>query len=103
MNAGLDDHGMPIRTRSDTTTNPYKGQGGYTKEQTDLDRMMEMAGVKKKEVDEEKTDEGNKFTGNLAKARAAGKKEADLDGDGDMEKVKESIFNLTNQWKAYKG
>jgi hypothetical protein len=65
--------------------------------------MMEMAGVKKKEVDEEKTDEGNKFTGNLAKARAAGKKEADLDGDGDMEKVKESIFDLTNQWRAYKG
>jgi hypothetical protein len=45
MNAGLDDHGMPIRTRSDTTTNPYKGRGGYTKEQTDLDRMMEMAGI----------------------------------------------------------
>jgi hypothetical protein len=102
MNAGLDDHGMPIRTRSDTTTNPYKGQGGF-QEQTDLDRMMEMAGVKKKAVDEEKTDEGNKFTGNLAKARAAGKKEADLDGDGDMEKVKESIFDLTNQWRAYKG
>jgi hypothetical protein len=51
MNAGLDDHGMPIRTRSDTTTNPYKGQGGF-QEQTDLDRMMEMAGAKKKEVKE---------------------------------------------------
>ena len=72
-------------------------------EQDAIDRMMEMAGVKKKEVDEEKTEEGNKFTGNLAKARADGKKEADLDGDGDMEKVRESIFNLTNQWKAYKG
>ena len=86
MNKGLDDHGMPIRTNED-----------------DLARMMEMAGVKKKEVDEEKTEEGNKFTGNLAKARADGKKEADLDGDGDMEKVRESIFDLTNQWKAYKG
>jgi hypothetical protein len=31
--------------------------------------------------------EGNKFTGNLMKARAAGDKEADLDGDGDMEPV----------------
>ena len=72
-------------------------------EQDAIDRMMEMAGVKKKAVDEEKTEEGNKFTGNLAKARADGKKEADLDGDGDMEKVKESIFTLTNQWKAYKG
>jgi hypothetical protein len=71
--------------------------------QDDLARMMEMAGVKKKAVDEEKTEEGNKFTGNLAKARAAGKKEADLDGDGDMEKVQESIFDLQRLWKAYKG
>ena len=72
-------------------------------EQDPIARMMEMAGVKKKPVDEEKTEEGNKFTGNLAKARADGKKEADLDGDGDMEKVQESIFALTNQWRAYKG
>jgi hypothetical protein len=72
-------------------------------ENDDLDRMMEMAGVKKKAVDEERTEEGNKFTGNLAKARAAGKKEADLDGDGDMEKVQESIFDLQRLWKAYKG
>jgi hypothetical protein len=79
-------------------------QHSYAEAEEDaLHRMMEMAGVKKKEVDEEKTDEGNKFTGNLAKARADGKKEADLDGDGDMEKVRESIFDLTNQWKAYKG
>lgn len=34
--------------------------------------------------------EGNKFTGNLMKARAAGDKEADLDGDGDMEPVVKS-------------
>jgi hypothetical protein len=86
---GLDDHGMPVRN-----TNV---------DEDDLDRMMEMAGIKKKAVDEEKTDEGNRFTYNLKKARDAGKKQADLDGDGDMEKVKESIFDLTNQWKAYKG
>jgi hypothetical protein len=54
----------------------------------DLDRMMEMAGIKKKEVDEEKTDEGNKFAFNVLKAKEAGKKQADLDGDGDMEKVR---------------
>ncbi len=43
------------------------------------------------EVDEAygQADEGNMFTGNLAKARAQGKEEADLDGDGDMEKVHE--------------
>jgi hypothetical protein len=66
-------------------------------------RMMEIAGVKKKPMDEEKTEEGNLFTGNLAKARADGKKQADLDGDGEMEKVQESIFALNNQWRAYKG
>ena len=70
-----------------------------------IQRMREMAGIKeaKKDVEEEKTEEGNLFTGNLAKARADGKKQADLDGDGDMEKVRESIFSLNNQWKAYKG
>ena len=61
-----------------------------------LDKLREMAGIAR----EQKTEEGNLFTGNLAKARAAGKKEADLDGDGDMEKVRESVTNL---WKAYKG
>jgi len=74
-------------------------------EEDAIKRMMEMAGIKTeaKKVEEDDVEEGNKFTGNLAKARAAGKKEADLDGDGDMEKVQESIFDLTNQWKAYKG
>jgi len=70
-----------------------------------IQRMREIAGIQeaKKDVEEEKTEEGNLFTGNLAKARAAGKKQADLDGDGDMEKVRESIFALNNQWRAYKG
>jgi hypothetical protein len=39
------------------------------------------------EVDEADMEEGNMFTGNLAKAREQGKSQADLDGDGDMEKV----------------
>jgi len=81
-------------------------QHSYAEAEEDaIKRMMEMAGIKTeaKKVEEDDVEEGNKFTGNLAKARAAGKKEADLDGDGDMEKVQESIFDLTNQWKAYKG
>jgi hypothetical protein len=41
-------------------------------------------------VREDDVEEGNRFTGELAKARAAGKKKADLDGDGDMEPVKEA-------------
>ena len=40
-----------------------------------------------KRMKDKKSAEGNKFTGNLMKARAAGKTQADLDGDGDMEKV----------------
>jgi len=40
-------------------------------------------------MDEADMEEGNRFTGNLAKARAAGLKKADLDGDGDMETVRE--------------
>jgi hypothetical protein len=68
-----------------------------------IQRMREIAGLDKKAVDEEKTQEGNKFAHNVLKAKEAGKTQADLDGDGDMEKVRESIFTLTNQWNAYKG
>lgn len=84
-------------------------QGTYAEaEEAAIKRMMEMAGISeaKKDVEEEKTEEGNLFTGNLAKARAAGKKEADLDGDGDMEKVRESVDEsilaaTRNLWKTY--
>jgi len=70
-----------------------------------IQRMRAIAGIQeaKKEVDEADMEEGNKFAHNVLKAKAAGKKEADLDGDGDMEKVRESIFTLTNQWRTYKG
>ena len=44
----------------------------------------------KESVEESDMEEGNKFTGNLMKARAAGLKKADLDGDGDMEPVRET-------------
>ena len=44
-------------------------------------------------MDEADMEEGNRFTGNLMKARAAGKKMADLDGDGDMEPVREYEFD----------
>ena len=75
-------------------------------ENDELARIKEMAGIKTeaKKVDEDDVEEGNKFTGNLAKARAAGKTEADLDGDGDMEKVDEGILSATaNLWTEYKG
>jgi hypothetical protein len=81
-------------------------QESYAEAEEDaIKRMMEMAGIKEaKKVDEDDVEEGNKFTGNLAKARAAGKKQADLDGDGDMEKVDEGILSATaNLWTEYKG
>jgi len=73
--------------------------------ESDLQRIRDIAGIKEaKKVDEDDMEEGNKFTGNLAKARADGKKQADLDGDGDMEKVDEGILASTaNLWKEYKG
>lgn len=42
----------------------------------------------KTDVEEDDIGEGNRFSNNLMKARMAGKKEADLDGDGDLEPVK---------------
>jgi hypothetical protein len=68
-------------------------------------RLREMSGIREaKKVKEDDMEEGNLFTGNLAKARADGKKEADLDGDGKMEKVDEGILASTaNLWKQYKG
>ena len=86
-----------------TTVGTKYIQSPEVAEGDDLARMMEMAGVKKK-TDEEKTEEGNLFTGNLAKARADGKKQADLDGDGKMEKVDEGILSATaSLWTQYKG
>ena len=59
------------------------GRDGASKEK--------MASIRAKhdKMDEADMEEGNRFTGNLAKARAAGLKKADLDGDGDMETVRE--------------
>jgi hypothetical protein len=48
-------------------------------------------------VKEDDMEEGNKFTGNLAKAREQGQEEADLDGDGDMEKVDEGYGEPCNE------
>ena len=51
-------------------------------------------------MDEADMEEGNKFTGNLMKARAAGLKKADLDGDGDMETVREADVPSLEEKKA---
>ena len=47
--------------------------------------------------------EGNKFSGNLMKARAQGLKRADLDGDGDMEPVREGWDEMLKAQKERSG
>jgi len=61
-----------------------------------------MASIRAKhdKMDEADMEEGNKFTGNLMKARAAGLKKADLDGDGDMETVREADLVGLGEKKA---
>ena len=80
-------------------------QESYAAEEEDaIKRMMEMAGVKKKAVDEEKTDEGNLFTKGLADDNVkVGDK---IPGTNVVKKkdIDESIFAMTaNLWKTYKG
>jgi hypothetical protein len=104
----------------------------HTQDEDALHRMMEMAGVKQAELEpwketmkeeEEEEEVEEDFLESIQRMRAiAGIKEAkkpdflDMDKDGDKEepmskavkdkeekKVDESIFALTNQWKAYKG
>ena len=52
-------------------------------------------------MDEADMEEGNKFAFNVIKAKAAGLKKADLDGDGDMEAVREAdVVGLGEKKKA---
>jgi hypothetical protein len=80
-------------------------QESYAAEEEDaIKRMMEMAGVKKKEVDEEKTEEGNLFTKGLADDNIkVGEK---IPGTNSVKKkdIDESILAATaNLWSEYKG
>jgi len=51
---------------------------------------MEKIRARHDKMDEADVEEGNKFAHNVLKAKAAGLKKADLDGDGDMETVRET-------------
>jgi hypothetical protein len=80
-------------------------QGTYAEAEEDvIKRMMEMAGIKKKEVDEEKTEEGNLFTKGLADNDIKiGEK---IPGTNAVKKkdIDEGILASTaNLWKEYKG
>jgi len=48
-------------------------------------------------LEEEDMEEGNFYGKNVVDAKAAGKKRADLDGDGDMEQVKEEGEETCNE------
>jgi hypothetical protein len=67
-----------------------KQMGGSAK---DLTKGLSIGAKKVSErhdkMDEAEMEEGNKFAHNVLKAKAAGIKRADLDGDGDMETVRE--------------
>jgi len=64
------------------------GRDGASKEK------MAQIRARHDKMDEADMEEGNRFTGNLMKARAAGLKKADLDGDGDMEAVRKQVDEL---------
>jgi hypothetical protein len=51
-----------------------------------------------RDMSEADMEEGNRFAYNVLKAKAAGKKQADLDGDGDMERVQE-VFPGTTEYE----
>jgi hypothetical protein len=85
---GEDNFGKPARTNED-----------------DLARLREMAGIKaaKKDVKEEKTDEGNLFTKGLADNDVkVGEK---IPGTNAIKKkdIDESILDLKHLWSQYKG
>ena len=90
------------------TKEPMKDAAADADEEEDtvkesIRRMMEIAGVKKKPMDEQKTEEGNLFTAGLEDDDVKiGDK---IPGTNAIKKkdIDESIFALNNQWRAYKG
>jgi len=70
-----------------------------------IQRMREIAGIQeaKKAVDEEKTEEGNLFTKGLEDNEVKIGDKIPGTNATKTKDIDESIFALTNQWKAYKG
>ena len=67
----------------------YIGDKKYGRDGASKDKMASIRN-KYNKMDEDDMEEGNKFAYNVIKAKAAGLKKADLDGDGDMEPVREA-------------
>jgi len=89
-----DSTGKPTQTLIKRPSGGFPGlnipsQQPYVKTDSNVINNALKQNAQEPAVKEDDMEEGNKFTGNLAKARAKGLKKADLDGDGDMETVKE--------------
>jgi hypothetical protein len=80
-----------------------KVQEADTEFNESIRRMREIAGLDKKAVDEEKTEEGNLFTEGLADDNIKVGDKIPGTNATKTKDIDESIFALTNQWKAYKG
>ena len=81
---------LAARDKNDAKGSFQKQMGGSAK---DLTKGLSIGAKKVSErhdkMDKADMEEGNKFAHNVLKAKAAGIKKADLDGDGDMEPVRE--------------
>ena len=92
--------GLSINASNDTRTGNKSLTVTASGESADeLAKLDYIAEAKKEEMDEEKTEEGNEFSGELAKAKAMGAEEFEVDGkkypvkesdDEDEEKLDES-------------
>jgi len=75
----------------------YKDDSQY---EDSMQRMREMAGIReaKKDIDQDGDGDNDFDDIKIARMKASGAMK-----DKEEKKVDESIFALTNQWKAYKG
>ena len=80
--------GQDTSKDADTKAAEKKAKKKASEDISDMLKSLTAIAEGKKEVDEEKTEEGNEFSGELAKAKAAGKEEFEVDGK--KYKVKES-------------
>jgi len=72
--------GQDTSKDADTKTAERRAKKQASEDIADLIRSLNAIAESKDEVEEEKTKEGNEFTGALAKAKEEGKKEFEVDG-----------------------
>ena len=75
-----DSHDQDTGKNSDTKVAEKKAKKKASEDISDLLKIFNVIAENKKELDEKQTEEGNEFSGELAKAKAAGKKEFEVDG-----------------------